>query len=102
MRLPGHLSAIVPGCRSEVLLARLDAAGVAASAASACASGAPLPSHVLLAMGYSEAESATALRLTLGPGTTEADCIAAAERLEVAVAAVRSAAGLALVARPVA
>ena len=48
----GFATFAIPGVRSDVLLAALDMDGVEASAGSACASGAPLPSHVLRAMGY--------------------------------------------------
>ncbi|MGI8847192.1 MAG: cysteine desulfurase family protein [Candidatus Dormibacteria bacterium] len=88
-RLPGHFSAVIPGCRGEILLARLDEAGVCASAGSACASGAPLPSHVLTAMGYSVDDAACALRLSAGRETTEEDCRIAAELIEQAVRSVR-------------
>ena len=48
----GFATFAIPGVRSDVLLAALDMDGVEASAGSACGSGAPLPSHVLRAMGY--------------------------------------------------
>ncbi|MDD9369320.1 MAG: cysteine desulfurase family protein, partial [Acidimicrobiales bacterium] len=49
--LPGTLHVCLPGVESEALLFLLDEAGVCASAASACASGAQQESHVLAAMG---------------------------------------------------
>ena len=58
---------------SESLLFMLDEADVCASAASACASGAMEPSHVLAAMGVPRARAEGALRMTLGYTTTEAD-----------------------------
>ena len=48
----------------------LDRAGVSASSGSACTSGSIEPSHVLSAMGLSDARLKSALRLTLGRGTT--------------------------------
>ena len=51
----------------------LDAAGVYASAGSACAAGAVDPSHVLAAMGLPRERALGALRLSLGPNTTDAD-----------------------------
>ena len=58
---------------SEALLVLLDEAGVAASAGSACASGALDASHVLLAMGVDPADARSSLRLSLGWCSTDAD-----------------------------
>lgn len=80
-RLPGHLSLIVHGVEAQNLLIALDLIGVAASSGSACASGAPTPSHVLTAMGYKPVEALGALRLTLGRGNTQADVDFVVERL---------------------
>ena len=54
------------GLDAQQLLLALDARGVACSTGSACSSGAPEPSHVLLAMGVSEAEARASLRISLG------------------------------------
>ena len=61
------------GVESEALLFLLDQAGVCASAASACASGAMDPSHVLAAMGVERSWAGGALRMSLGRTTTAAD-----------------------------
>jgi cysteine desulfurase len=63
----------LPGVESESLLFLLDEAGVCASAASACASGAQQASHVLAAMGVPPDQAGGALRLSLGWTTTDAD-----------------------------
>jgi cysteine desulfurase len=86
---PGFATFAFAGVRSEVLLAALDMAGVDASAGSACASGAPLPSHVLRAMGYPDDLAAGALRCTTGRATTEAEVDAAAALIAGAVEQVR-------------
>ena len=65
------------GLESESLLYLLDEAGVCASAASACASGAMDPSHVLAAMGIDRTWAAGALRMSLGRTTTDGDVDAA-------------------------
>lgn len=67
----GHVC--IEGIESEALLFLLDEEAVCASAASACASGAMEPSHVLAAMGVPAVRSLGALRLTLGHTTTDAD-----------------------------
>ncbi|MDQ3640649.1 MAG: aminotransferase class V-fold PLP-dependent enzyme, partial [Actinomycetota bacterium] len=72
-KIAGNCHVSFAGVESESLLVLLDAAGVYASAGSACASGAVDPSHVLAAMGMSRAQAIGSLRLSLGPGTTQAD-----------------------------
>lgn len=59
----------IPGVRNETLLARLDRAGAAASAASACQSGAAAVSHVLTAMGLTPAAARECLRFSFGWST---------------------------------
>jgi cysteine desulfurase len=51
----------------------LDAHGIACSTGSACTAGVPQASHVLLAMGRDEATARSALRLSLGHSSTDAD-----------------------------
>ncbi|WP_157005963.1 cysteine desulfurase family protein [Agromyces laixinhei] len=72
-RLPGNAHFSFPGCEGDSLLFLLDAAGVAVSTGSACQAGVPEPSHVLMAMGRSEADARGALRVTIGHGSTDAD-----------------------------
>ncbi|RXZ43936.1 aminotransferase class V-fold PLP-dependent enzyme, partial [Agromyces binzhouensis] len=84
-RLPGNAHFSFPGCEGDSLLFLLDAAGVAVSTGSACQAGVPEPSHVLLAMGRTEAEARGALRITLGRTTTDADVDAFLEALPAAV-----------------
>ncbi len=70
----GNTSCIsLAGVSSETQVMRLDLAGVAVSAGSACSSGKIAPSHVLLAMGVDPAEAKSAIRVSLGWGTTEKD-----------------------------
>ena len=83
---PGWCHLGLPGIESEALLVLLDDVDLAASAASACASGAQRASHVLAAMGVPDAVSRGALRLTLGWSTTDADVDAALELVPAAVA----------------
>lgn len=73
LSVPGIVHLCVEGVESEALLFLLDQAGVCASAASACASGAMEPSHVLAAMGVEPERARGALRLSLGYTSTEAD-----------------------------
>jgi len=59
--------------QSEALLFLIDAAGVRASAASSCSSGAQDPSHVLAAMGLPRDVALGSLRLSLGHTSTASD-----------------------------
>jgi len=85
-RLPNNLNVSFPGLDAETLLLALDRAGVSASSGSACASGSIEPSHVLTAMGLSDARVNSALRLTLGRGTTHEEARQAGEVLAGVVA----------------
>ncbi|MEP7112703.1 MAG: cysteine desulfurase family protein [Ilumatobacteraceae bacterium] len=72
-KVAGSAHVCIDGIENEALLYLLDEAGVCASAASACASGAMEPSHVLAAMGVPNERAGGALRLTLGRTTTVDD-----------------------------
>ncbi len=72
-RSPHHLNVRFPEVRNETLLLRLDRAGVAASAGSACQSGAATVSHVLEAMGLTADEARESVRFSLGWTTTSED-----------------------------
>ena len=80
----GHGSAgtahvCLEGLESESLLYLLDTEGVCVSAASACASGAMEPSHVLEAMGLPASRIKGSLRFSLGHTTTEEDVVTAVD-----------------------
>jgi cysteine desulfurase len=72
-RLPNNVNVTFEGCQSDSLLFLLDEQGISVSTGSACQAGVARPSHVLLATGLSEAQSSSALRITLGHTTTEAE-----------------------------
>ena len=69
-RLPGHLNMAFDGVPAEALLPVLGMAGICVSAGSACASGSPEPSHVLLALGCTPEEARCSLRFSLGDDIT--------------------------------
>jgi cysteine desulfurase len=58
------------GIDSDALLIALDLKGFAVSSGAACSSGAPEPSHVLLAMGLSRLEARSSIRFSLGRSNT--------------------------------
>lgn len=59
-----------PGILAETALISLDLAGIAVSSGSACSSGKVKASHVLEAMGVSQAIAGSALRISLGSDST--------------------------------
>jgi len=85
-RLPGNAHFTFPGCEGDSLLFLLDVAGFSVSTGSACQAGVPEASHVLTAMGLSEADARGALRFTLGHDTTAAEVDALVEAIPAAVA----------------
>jgi cysteine desulfurase len=91
-RVPSIAHLCARGLESEALLYLLDEAGVCASAASACASGAMEPSHVLAAMGVGREWAAGSLRFSLGHTTTADDVDRATGALVGAVRRLRGAA----------
>ncbi|RLE26768.1 MAG: cysteine desulfurase [Actinobacteria bacterium] len=88
-KVAGSAHVCITGVESEALLYLLDEAGLCASAASACASGAMEPSHVLAAMGVDRSVALGALRLTLGYTTSAADIDRAVEVIAPAVRMLR-------------
>jgi cysteine desulfurase len=88
-RLPGHASFVFEGVDGNLLLVHLDARGLMASSGSACKTGNPEPSEVLLALGYPRGLALSGLRLTVGLATTEADIEAAVSRVAESVTVVR-------------
>ena len=72
-RIPNTSCLLTPGWKGETQVMAMDLAGFAVSAGSACSSGKVKASRVLMAMGYNEADAASAIRVSLGPENTEKD-----------------------------
>jgi cysteine desulfurase len=70
-RLPNTSCIAVPGWKGETQVMQMDLAGFAVSAGSACSSGKVRESRVLRAMGLGEDVARSAIRVSLGPRTTE-------------------------------
>jgi len=70
-RLPNTSLFATPGLRAETALINLDLDGFAVSSGSACSSGKVTASHVLAAMGVSDKLVGGAIRLSIGPSTSE-------------------------------
>jgi len=71
--LPNTLNLSFEGVEGESLVMNLDMEGIAVSTGSACSEGNVEPSHVLLAMGQSNTEAISSLRLSIGRFTTNED-----------------------------
>jgi len=69
-RLPNTSCLVTPGWKGETQVMQMDLAGFAVSAGAACSSGKVGTSRVLQAIGLSDVAAASALRVSLGPGTT--------------------------------
>lgn len=72
-RLPGNVNITIPGVEGESVLILLDQRGICASSGSACSTTEEGPSHVLLAMGRSEAQARGTIRFSLSEENTEAE-----------------------------
>jgi cysteine desulfurase len=75
-RLANTTALALPGKLAETLVIRLDLAGIAVSAGSACSSGKVGASHVLQAMGLGQDVAAGTIRISLGATTTKEDIAA--------------------------
>lgn len=74
-RLPNTICLATPGWKGETQVMQMDLAGFAISAGSACSSGKMRASGVLTSMGYDQAAASGAIRVSLGPETTEQDAL---------------------------
>ncbi|KEO51896.1 cysteine desulfurase family protein [Thioclava pacifica] len=78
-RLPNTSCFLTPGWKGETQVMQMDLGGFAVSAGSACSSGKVKSSAALVAMGFSEEEAGSALRVSIGPDTREEDVMRFAE-----------------------
>ncbi len=72
-RLPNTSLIVSPGWKGETQVMQMDLAGFAVSAGSACSSGKLRGSGVLAAMGLDDVSAGSAIRISMGPGTTDED-----------------------------
>ncbi|MBS1766206.1 MAG: aminotransferase class V-fold PLP-dependent enzyme [Acidobacteria bacterium] len=84
-RLPNTSCLLLRGHNGEAIHAALDLDGIAVSTGSACHSGAVKPSHAILSLGYSEAEARSVIRISMLPGTVEAEVARLAAALKKAL-----------------
>ncbi len=90
LRHPGTLNVSFDGVRGDLLLMALDQEGVDVSTGAACASGAPVPSRSLAAMGLDPVRCREAVRVSAGALTKEHEVAVAAERFRDVLARLRA------------
>ena len=88
-RLPGNLNVSIEGISAETLLLSLGD-DIALSSGAACAEAGGKGSHVLRALGLSDARVYSSIRVGIGRYNTEGEIDEAARRLAHAVVAARS------------
>ena len=89
-RLPGNINISFLYVNGKDLVKLLAKKGICTSSGSACSSGLPQPSHVLLAMGLSEDIASSALRITLGKENTKEEIDYLVDELEKIVVNLRT------------
>lgn len=80
-RLPNNLHVTIAGQDNERLLMALDENGIMAAAGSACSASREESSHVLKAIGKTDAEAYASLRFSLGKNTSAAELLRAAKTI---------------------
>ncbi|WP_242416442.1 cysteine desulfurase family protein [Sphingomonas panni] len=85
-RLPNTISLTMPGVDADDLVDRLAQAGVCISTGSACSSGAEAASATLVAMGLSEADARSTIRISLSAYTTDDELAFFEERFRASMA----------------
>lgn len=70
-RLPNNVHITIPGCDNERVMMQLDEQGIMVAQGSACSASSQDPSHVLTAIGMSDAAARSSLRMTMGRSTRE-------------------------------
>lgn len=73
IRLPNNINFSFLGAEGEALMLYLDAKGFAVSTGSACTSTSLDPSHVIKALGRSDADAQASIRITLGKANSKGD-----------------------------
>jgi cysteine desulfurase len=70
---PDILNFSIKDTDQDMVIAKLDLKGIAASTGSACVSGSSKPSHVILALGKAKTKSAATVRISLGKNNSNKD-----------------------------
>lgn len=80
-RLPGNINITLKNTKPQTMVQYLDMFDICVSSGSACAAGSINPSHVLRAIGRSEEDSLSMLRLSLNHENTKEECDYVVEKI---------------------
>lgn len=80
-RLPGNINITLKDTKPQTMVQYLDMNDICVSSGSACAAGSINPSHVLRAIGRSEEDSLSMLRLSLNYNNTKDECDYVVEKI---------------------
>lgn len=80
-RLPGNINITLKNTKPQTMVQYLDMFDICVSSGSACAAGSINPSHVLRAIGRSEEDSLSMLRLSLNHNNTREECDYVVEKI---------------------
>lgn len=80
-RLPGNINITLKNTKPQTMVQYLDMFDICVSSGSACAAGSINPSHVLRAIGRSEEDSLSMLRLSLNYENTKEECDYVVEKI---------------------
>lgn len=72
---PRHLNIRIDGCRGEELQALFNEQGIYLSTGSACNSNSGQPSHVLRAIGLTDDQANSSIRISIGDNNTEEEAL---------------------------
>ena len=80
-RLPGNINITLKDTKPQTMVQYLDMYDICVSSGSACAAGSINPSHVLRAIGRSEEDSLSMLRISLNHNNTREECDYVVEKI---------------------
>lgn len=80
-RLPGNINITLKDTKPQTMVQYLDMYDICVSSGSACAAGSINPSHVLRAIGRSEEDSLSMLRLSINHNNTKEECDYVVEKI---------------------
>lgn len=81
-RLPNNVHITIPGIDNERVMMQLDERGIVCAVGSACSASDEEPSHVLKAIGLSDADAQSSLRFSMGRSTTANDIVQTVSALQ--------------------